>query len=262
MRPVRKERKFEDAYCLITKSLLSINDAAELYESDFQLFVSKYKSNFVCPECRKARVAYANATRPYFKAYPKSSHDEKCTLQQDILPPQKVSEFIDSKDNRAQLDRQMNGLLALLFSSSQEGAFRVQEDTPHSEVHTKSQISRHTIANINLPRKRIDTPFSREDLKSFKLFYGKVLLKWTTIGLEKFAIILSDIKSGAELCEIQITPKVYSYMPDYYKIPVEYICAISFLAELERGENGILSTSLRKSYFLKIQKIDPFLMLR
>lgn len=260
MKFVKKERKFEDAYCETSKTLFTINEASHLYITNRELFAIHYQYSLVCPECRKARLAYVNAQPPYFRAYPKSNHDVNCSLQQDVMPPEKVSAYIESIENEAQIDRQMDGLITLLLSASKPTVSLSSAIVSPSNDPQKAQTVLHTTSIKYLPRKRIDTQIYEDDLGVYKLFYGIVSIRWRTSKSGKFGIVLSHSKSNFKLCEIWISEAVYAHIPEYYKTPLEYICAISFLATLKRDSNGILYTSLRRSQFLKIEKTDYHLL--
>lgn len=257
MESIRKERKFEDAYCLTSKTLITINEAQHLYIANRELFESKYRSSFVCPECRKARLTYVSRESPHFRAYPNNKHDDNCSLQQEVMPPEKVSAYVDSIENESQIERQMNGLITMLLSAGKSSV----SSTSHEPVSQgndlqKARTAHNTTSTKYLPRKRIDTPFKDDDFGVYKLFYGIVFLKWRKSKSGKYGMVLSNSKNNSRLCVIWISEAVYKHIPEYYKTPGEYPCAISFLAVLKRDDNGALYSSLRRSQFLQIEKIS------
>ncbi len=257
MEQIGKMRKFEDAYCLTTQSLMTIDEAAELYRSDFQSFHSVYKPYLLCPECRKVQLTYVNDTPPYFRTYPGSCHEENCLLQQETVSSKKVLEYINSPKNSEQIDRQMNRLIAMLSQKNTSAVFsKSKSPVPRDETVSETNGIRPAKGSKTLPVKRIDVRVGENDLDVFKLFYGIVALKWVKANSGRFGIILSSVKSGTALCAVWITQSVYEYIPEEYKKPDTYTCAISVLAALTKGDNGMLFTSLRNSRFLKIGKSD------
>lgn len=256
MKQGKKELKFEEAYSLTVEDLLTVDDVAHICNKSLELFASEYKKSFVCPECRKARLLFANSEPPYFRSYPKEPHDENCSLQQDVISPKKVAEYVDSIANAAQIERQIEGLITMLLSANGSSVHsKAAKEVSKDKASQQSKSTSHVTAKKYLPRKRIDTFISDDDLGVYKLFYGIVSLKWISTKTGKYGIILSNAKNNLEICKIWISEQVYSHIYEYCKTPEEYICAITVLASFKKDSNGVLYTSLRRSRFLHVEKI-------
>lgn len=246
--------KFEEAYCSVDKENITVVEAKELHDNQIVIYEMKYKDSFLCPECRKAKLSYVNAKTPYFRTYPNAEHEEDCQMQQDMMDNDEAESFIDNRENKEKVKRQMERLLRMLLTD--------KDETPKTPLGVNQPViirpvigtGREIVRTKQLPRKRIDIPFTDRDFNCDKLFYGTVKLKWEDGNNDNKKILLYHLTKHNLLCRIKVTSKVYKYIDKKYKSKESFDCAIVFAANfLNNIEKSYQSTSLQYGQLLMLQ---------
>lgn len=252
MKPAKKERKYEEAYCSVTECLITIQTAVHLFQS--LETKAKYKDHLLCPDCRKARLSYNGGRSPYYKAINQNEHDEDCSFLLDLVPKENIEHYVKSDSNHQQIERQMNGLITMLLTKKPTKSSSPK--TVESPAYTSKTSSSHRkkAATPCLPRKRIDLRLEDDDFGVYKVFYGIVSVKLITAKTGRFGFELSDQQTKNKYCKIWMSPAVYSHVATTFEYSAGSQYAISFVAKLKKdGEERF--TSLLRSQYIQLHKL-------
>ena len=246
--------KFEEAYNSFEKRTIPIYEVNELYLKDKTVFINFYKEHFYCPECRIAKLSFVNNSKPYFRTHLSYQHSDNCSLAQQYNHIENAEKLLSEYSNKDTISRQVQNLMNILLD---EKIKTNNEITKHSNKLKTSSI---IISNTNkfntkqLPRKRIDTPFVKDDFNCYKFFYGNVYISWEynkIYGYHQF--IIRSIKDKKFICRIKITDKVLSYIPKHYIPKKSCNCKIVFLSSIQKDKKGYKKTTLQRSDFIAIE---------
>lgn len=247
--------KFEEAYWTKESKLLSIDEITQYFRKDKSFFSSDIKTCLLCPECKKPNLAYNNAATPYLSVYPNSEHELGCSLKQDEMTAKEADRFVDNPENDEMIIRQMENVALTMFDSSKKGGRSSSKST--AVPKTSSSIVKPSLSiSKRLARKRIDLKFDEDDFDCIKIFYGTVFVKWENFyriwsGVnEEWHKILMYNKNNKLVCRLEISPRVYYYIPENYKKINNTHCNIVFLAKFKNKGKTYRETRLRKSDFL------------
>ena len=251
--------KFEEAFCSEMSKLITVDEAAKIFRAEPAYFANKIKGNLLCPECRKPKLSFNNASTPYFSTYPLDQHDVECPLRQEEMTQEETKAFIKNSHNIEAIQRQAESLLAMLLSSStgRESATLKEHKLGTALASIVNENRSKTVTRI--PRKRIDTTFSEDDYDCYKLFYGTVHVQWEDERSEtkvQHKLLLRSISNGRLLCKLNLTEKVYRYIDRRYKSPTEFNCKIVFLATFSHNKVGksYHTTTLNYGQWLCLEK--------
>lgn len=244
---------------------MTVDDITYYYKSDKQYYKDYIEKYLICPECRLPNLAYNNDNPPYLSVYPRAKHDDNCSLKQDEMTSKQTSKFINNPDNKELVLRQMESILTMMLNTN------VAKSKKHKDSYTNANVSKkqcHNNSNLTskrIPRKRIDMDFESGDFDCDKIFYGSVKLRWekdprTINGIVQnyYKILLYRNKKYDKrmICRLNITPTVYSYIPEEVKSSEEYNCKIVFLAKFKDRGKSYQITSIRNSQFITLEKTD------
>lgn len=250
--------KFEEAYWKKEDKNLSIDEITGNFRSNKSFFSSDIKDCLFCPVCQKPNLAFNNASTPYLSTYPNSEHAAGCRLIQDELSPKRADKIVSNPKNKDIIIRQMEYVFLTLFDSST----KTGKSSSKSISFPKSSHSfakEHKTTSKRFSWKRIDLSFNVDDFDCFKIFYGTVFVKWetdyhTSDGIiEEWHKILMYNKKEKMVCRLEISPRVYSYIPETYKKINNTNCKITFLAKFKNNGKTYRKSSLINSEFLMME---------
>lgn len=259
MKPVKKERKYEDVYCSATNSLLTLQDVSYLYNNFIAEYSSKYRTTLLCPECRKAPMVYVCADSPYFKAQSQDAHDKDCSFLQDLIFVEKIDEYVKSTATENQIGRQMDRLITMLLSNKSTSS--TTESAEKLAVNISQPANSSPSRNISklLPRKRFDAPFNDDDFGVFKVYYGIALTIWEYVGNRNWRILFRHPEKKYLMCKLNVNAEVYDeiYYKYKYKSRTEHICAVAFVANFKEPTSiKYQATELLSGSFLHLEEKD------
>lgn len=245
--------KFDDAYCIATKTTIAASDLLQIEMSNPMRYALQFKSNLYCPSCHKAQVTFVHGVRPFFRTYPKARHDDKCSLTQEEMGREETASFVHENLSRDEIDRQMTLLLSdLVRNVASEGEYNIGRQagsTASATVGNQSNKNRK-----RMPVRNITTQLGDDDIETYKLFYGRVKIIWEddTNGKGK-KILVCNPSTGKMVCRIWVSKKVFSYLDPSMCQSTNCLCCIVFLAELKpvRGKM-YYRCNLEWSSYLKI----------
>lgn len=244
--------KIDEAYCITTKETITANDLLRIELSNPTRYAIQFQSNLLCPSCRKASVTLVHKARPFFRTFPNAMHSDDCDLAQDEMSREETLSFIHDQPDQEEISRQINRLFGrLLCDAAGEGNYSVThsvESTP-SAAQRQSGRKRKYISQRN-----ITSQLENDDIDIYKLFYGRVKIKWEDDQKgEGKRLLLWDPKKKRMICRIWVNKKVLAHLhPSIYRNTND-LCCVVFLGKLMTvKDRGYYHCVLERSDYLKI----------
>lgn len=199
-----------------------------------------YDNHMFCPLCHLAPITPAKGSeRRYFKVdkTDMSKHNPECSYKLEEGTKTETKEFysnLDTTDIKNRLISCMNRMLKKRLKPSNtvsnNGGSTPKKDVEFFNFITKKQKKKY------LPHKNLLTKFSDDDLEVQKIFYGEcdISIRAYKVGneIKKYYLKIMPIGKKYIICDVSITPHVYTYLNDILNdIPEEgtgvqkcYIC--------------------------------------
>lgn len=241
-------------------NFISLEILIDIYNKNNQLYINTYYNQIYCPECHKAKLNLIHMKNDKFclRAFPKQKHGDLCSKQLPLVSNSVFKKYCEAKDSVEHINRRLHQLIDMVLKkatiSSNPQVIRTINGKCSDDEVMKQEISNHTYLKA-IPIKSLTTPFHDDDYNVWKIFYGKVNIKWDKTDYSYNLKCYHPTKNYL-ICRISVSNKIYDYyLPDEYKQDRINIF-IAFAGNIQRKEyNGKLynNSILRFSHYLVIK---------
>lgn len=176
-----KPKSFEDFYYLKEDRTCGI-DEIDKYVTANNGNIGKFEGNMLCPECRKAVLAFWRRTskrRAHLKRIPSSKHGDGCTYNYKYASSKRVKEYVDSLTYNEIQDK-LNSILNMLCKQQRPKIEKGDSSDENNILKQNPMLIVEKKGNTNilraLRRKRLNGWIDKSDGEDFAVFYGKVKL--------------------------------------------------------------------------------------
>lgn len=240
----------------------------DLYDKNHMEAIKKYDGHMFCPLCKLAPLTVAKGNqRRYFKVIESDmeKHDIDCSYRHKKGTKKETHNFykdLDQTDIRNRLVSCLNRMLKVALKDTSDGTSSV-----HGGKKSKKNFLDFTgdSGKIKyLPHKNLNSKNLEEDMDIQKIYYGncalyiyKYIPKDET-DVKMYYLKVLNKNSKKQICEISISPYVYTYLSDeLIDIPEDknkasnyYLC---FSGILEDGRYSYIC-KLKDSRLLVLEK--------
>lgn len=251
--------KIGEAYCSTTHEIISARVLLRIEAKNNNLYKSQYCSNLFCPECRKAPVTLVHREHPFFRTYPNALHADDCGLTQDEMDKDELTEFVRTinKDEKSQaeVERQLNHVFLKLITDIPSESKIIYE--PLTKKESKEGSEKLTVQRKGIPRRCITATLSEEDIGVYKIFYGRVQIRWENVKRgEGKKILVRSLDKKRFICRIILGPKVIHYMDDAVLTAPSGTYIVALFGKLEHeGDKDYYKCILNRSNYIQIAKM-------
>lgn len=252
-----KQRKIQNAYHLPSGKTVSAADMYALAIDHPAIFGNEVLGKLYCPDCRQAKVCLVQNHFPYFRTYPNGVHRADCPLIQEESAQHSTS-AASCSPKRTSVVKQMNRLIARYCRASgaenqpstqkvYDGELRSAQ-TPVYDVRYRQYV----------PEKKITPAIQLDEIGIWKIFYGKVLMRWEyDRGTKRMRLPMwtAGNQSSRFLCRLNMTYTDYNSLPRAYKfrgIQEHYVAFFGILSHYECNGHQYLECILTGDEYLKI----------
>lgn len=240
--------KYEDAFYNKTQTLISLEELHKILKSNWLDYDENYRNHIFCDECHLAPLTMVK--NDFLRALRNAKHEEWCSKIAAQISHEKLKKVIDTPKNREIINQKLQKAVGVMLEN------KSIESNNNPFVINLKKINTNKNINVNskyksyqLQKKSINRPLYDEDLYTFKIFYGKVYLKW---GDANNSLIVISPKTKKIICRIWINENVYKYLPNEIKnISSNQLKYISFFAEIKK-KNSYFNVRLMHSNLLVV----------
>lgn len=256
------EQKYDEVAFLTNEccNFVTLETLIDTYNKNNQLYINTYYNKIYCPECHKAKLNLIHMKNDKFclRAFPKQKHSYSCSKQLSLISNSAFKEYCESKDSVEHINRRLHQLIDMVLkkeniSSNPLVIKTINENCSNDEVKKQEIINGTNLKAIKI--KLLTAPFHDDDYGIWKIFYGKVNIKWNKTNYS-YNLMCYHPKKNYLICSIGISNKIYNcYLPDEYKQDRinTFIAFAGNIQHVEHNERFYNNSILRFSNYLVIK---------
>lgn len=199
-------------------NIISVENLIEQYSENDKLFYKKYKQRLYCPECKQVLLSFVDSKdkKQHLRAYPNLHHADTCSYSLDEVSPQQFETYLSDNKNIQAIQNRLRAMIHMLLRNEElntnplvitieQGAVS-NNDVPRNIVLSKKQ-------HRSIPNKSLTAPFDRADYNIWKLFYGKVNIRWRHKKFDdeniKYSLDLYNTSTNKYICTLNMKKLPY-----------------------------------------------------
>lgn len=256
------EQKYDEAIFSSNDlfEFVSLEMLIDLYNDNYKSYINRYYNKIYCPECYKAKLnlIHTNSDKFWLRAFPKQEHDDLCSKQLPLVSNSMFNKYCESKDSAEHINKRLHQLIDMVLKKETIDfnplVIKVVDKKCSNDEVMKHEIRNHTNLK-STPIKSLTNPFHDDDYDVWKMFYGKVRIKWNK-STYSYNLMCYHPTKNYLICRISVSNMIYDcYLPDEYKHDIAnvFIAFAGIIQHIEYNGRFYNNAVLRFSNHLVIK---------
>lgn len=201
---------------------IKLEEIIELVTKNIKKFNQIYQGNLYCQECKLARLMYNNSLKtPYLSTYPNDKHSSTCSRRCNEVSATAFNSYCENKDNLEHIHQRLESLLAKLLRNKSTASNPLIILVKNKQCIEDTICSSGSARTYAIPTKSLTAPFSSEDYNIYKMFYGKVKIKWQENNKGNYFLKIINVDTHKLICSIAMSAYVHSKIPAQFQKDIE-----------------------------------------